>query len=334
MAVDRKTGKISHYHFYDLPKILKQGDILVRNNTKVIPARLFGRKPTGGKVEVLLNKKVSAADEQEIWECLTMPGLKIGQKVTFPDSQLEAVCVSTDGYARMMKFNKSGEEFLKQIEKIGEIPLPPYLDPSQRSDDIFEKYQTIFAEEKGSVAAPTAGLHFTPELEDQLAKSGIEVVEITLHVGAGTFLPVKTENIEEHKMHSEIFSLSKSAAAKLNLAKTRDQRIISVGTTTTRVLETCAYFDEKTSTYQLSEQSGSTDIFIYPGYKYKFIDGLITNFHLPKYTLLMLVSAFVSRPNTNDEFVNFEQSLIGKAYSEAIAKEYRFYSFGDGMVIF
>lgn len=332
LLVDRATQTLSHHHFYDLPALLQPGDVLVRNNSKVIPARLHGAKTTGGQIEILLNKPLSQTDTSETWECMTKPGLKPGQVVVFPESDLQATCQAITEYTRTITFNQSGTKFLQTLDAIGEIPLPPYINNADQAK-IPEQYQTLFAKDAGSVAAPTAGLHFTPRVEKELAAKGVKIVEVTLHVGLGTFLPVKTEQITDHYMHSEWFSLSEKTAKVINQAKQTGNRIISVGTTTTRVLESAAHWDETLKQYQLLPFTGDTDIYIYPGYEYKMVSGLITNFHLPKSTLLMLVSALVSEPNSNEAFTHFKDSLVGKAYQAAIDQHYRFYSFGDAMLV-
>lgn len=333
LLADRSTNQISHHHFYNLPELLKSGDVLVRNNTKVIRARLHGRKTTGGNVEILLNKPVVHSQSEHVWECLTKPGLKVGQNVDFDNSDLSAVCTASTDYTRLVRFNKTGDKFLQIISKIGETPLPPYIKNSDDPVKIEKLYQTLYAETAGSVAAPTAGLHFTPEIESALIKKGVEILDLTLHVGLGTFLPVKTEDITKHKMHGEWFDLDQKIATKINQAKLAGKRIIAVGTTTTRVLESCSFFDNAKEKFQLKPTTGETEIFIYPGYKFKIIDGLLTNFHLPKSTLLMLVSSLTTRPNTSAKFKNFQESLVGQAYSAAIKNNYRFYSFGDAMLI-
>lgn len=335
-AKNKAKNPLSHHHFYDLPDLLREGDVLVRNNTKVIKARLFGTKSTGGKVEILLNKPVGYSRDGETWECLTKPGLKPGTEVIFGDSGLSAVCVDSQNatlYTRLLRFNRSGVNFLKTINKIGTTPLPPYIKNTDDPSKIEQLYQTLYAKSEGSVAAPTAGLHFTPRVEKDLALKKIEIIDLTLHVGLGTFLPVKTQNITDHKMHGEWFNLTPEIAQKINDAKSSNRRIISVGTTTTRVLESCAVCDEKAKNYRLTPNSGETDIFIYPGYKFKIIDGLLTNFHLPKSTLLMLISAITVAPNTQEKFTNFKNTLTGKAYQTAIKNNYRFFSFGDSMLI-
>jgi S-adenosylmethionine:tRNA ribosyltransferase-isomerase len=329
LVLNRESGEIVHSHYYDLWKFLKAGDVLVRNNSKVINARLKGVKKTGGAVEVLLNKEVARDDKSVTWECLTKPGLRVGQEVNFED--VLGVCVSESGYTREVKFFVKPSEFFDVLERVGEVPLPPYIE-AMSSKKIAEQYQTTYAdaEHAGSVAAPTAGLHFTTELDAKLRETGVIICEVTLHVGLGTFLPVKSENITEHTMHEEVFSLSAETAKTINAAKAEGRRVITVGTTTTRVLETLI---NQSGSKSLLNASGSTDIFMFPPRKFECIDGLITNFHLPKSTLLMLVSAFVSSPNTSHEFTSFEESVVGKAYAEALTNEYRFFSFGDGMLI-
>ncbi|MDQ5941119.1 MAG: S-adenosylmethionine:tRNA ribosyltransferase-isomerase, partial [Candidatus Dependentiae bacterium] len=327
LVLERETGNITHSHYYDLWKFLKAGDVLVRNNSKVINARLKGVKASGGAVEVLLNKEVSREKDSVTWECLTKPGLKVGQQVSFGD--LKGVCVDETGYTRQLKFFVEPEEFFSVLEKVGEVPLPPYIE-AMSSKKIAEQYQTTYAQFAGSVAAPTAGLHFTAELDKKLREVGVVICEVTLHVGLGTFLPVKTENITEHTMHEEVFSLSTETAEVINAAKNEGRRVIAVGTTSTRVLE--ALINQSVSK-TLFSTSGSTDIYMFPPRKFECIDGLITNFHLPKSTLLMLVSAFVSSPNTKNTFTSFDESVVGNAYVEALAHNYRFFSFGDGMLI-
>ena len=320
MVVDRQALSINEKNFYDLPNLLRPGDVLVRNNTKVIPARLIGHKPTGGRVEILLTKPKDS-DWIE-WECLAKPWPKNPTMFKFAHSHLTA-------HFDQGKIIFSGVNLIRdELLKIGQTPLPPYLHSPLAPQKQQQVYQTTFAKKYGSVAAPTAGLHFTPELDKQLEAKGVEILEIELHVGLGTFLPVKTADITQHKMHSEWFCLSKTTAAKLNQAKRASRRIIAVGTTSLRVLESCA--DESG---HITAQSGETNIFIYPPYHLKTVSGLITNFHLPKTTLLMLVSAFVSFPNTKQKFTEFRTCLIGQAYSLAITNHYRFFSFGDSMLI-
>lgn len=329
LMVDRTTRKFSHHHFYDLPSLLDEKYLIVRNNTKVLPARLFGIKATGGHVEVLLLKKLRQTLSSETWECLTKPGLKAGQTVQFAHSDLTAICEIDAGYTKEITFQQSGVAFLASIEKIGQMPLPPYIHwDADDTEQLKLLYQTTYAQVIGSVAAPTAGLHFTPELDAQLQAKGVEIATVTLHVGLGTFLPVKTQDITSHQMHSEKFELSAETADTINQAKKAGKKILAVGTTTCRVLESCS--DENGV---LHAQTGETSIFIYPPYRFRCVDTLLTNFHLPESTLLMLISALVSKPNTTEEFHDFQSSLVGLAYQEAIAEKYRFFSFGDAMWI-
>ena len=331
LVLDRQTGAIKHAHFSDLPQFLRAGDVLVRNNSKVIKARLFGEKTSGGKVEVLLNTEVRHDEQSVTWECLTKPGLKAGQQQMFGNS-LKAECVGAGkaGYTRLLRFDCPSHVFFEIVEKIGQVPLPPYITSKTDQTTLAEQYQTTYAQTQGSVAAPTAGLHFTAELDQQLRAIGVQIAEVTLHVGLGTFLPVKNENITKHSMHEEWFSLSQKTTELLNQAKVEGRRIIAVGTTTTRVLESVL---AKIESGKFRATTGSTNILIYPPYQFKAIDGLITNFHLPKSTLLMLVSAFVCQPNTKQVFVSFEKTNTGQAYLKALENNYRFFSFGDGMLI-
>jgi S-adenosylmethionine:tRNA ribosyltransferase-isomerase len=302
----------------------------VRNNTKVIPARIYGQKSTGGAVEILLTRRLGfnqAGHEQ--WECLTKPGLKPNQQVSFGPSPLTATCTAITDYTREITFNLPQSQFFTELLAIGHTPIPPYIHWADDDEtELRARYQTIYAKISGSAAAPTAGLHFTPELETKLTAKGIEILEVTLHVGLGTFLPVKTQDITAHHLHKEWLELRPEVAQRLNELKALGKKIIAVGTTTTRVLESCS--DELGL---LTPQTKETEIFIYPPYHYKFVDGMITNFHLPESSLLMLISALVSSPNTNQEFKDFNSSLVGQAYATAITEKYRFYSFGDGMLI-
>ncbi len=311
MVLNRKNKTVENKHFFDIVDYLKKGDILVRNNTKVIPARLFGiKKDTGAHVEVLLLRQ-----ENDVWECLVGNArtVKKGTIIIFDDS-LKAECLEVkDEGIRIFKMIYDGI-FYEILDKLGNTPLPPYI--KEKLEDK-NRYQTIYAKVEGSAAAPTAGLHFTDDVFNRLKEKGIEVLDITLHVGLGTFRPVGEENVEDHIMHSEYFSISKEVADKLNTAKKENRRIISVGTTTTRTLE-AVYKKYKT----FKDCSGSTDIFIFPGYKFEAIDALITNFHLPKSTLIMLVSAFAGK------------DFVLSSYKEAVNLQYRFFSFGDSMFIY
>ena len=311
LFLNKKTGRVEHHKFSKIIDFLQPSDILVLNKTKVIPARLFGRKATGAKVEIfLLNQK-----SENIWECLVKPGKRLPENTTveFNENLKCKILKKTEGGNRIVEFEKQGN-FWNILEQIGKMPLPPYIKRGSIEKDK-ETYQTVYAQEKGSVAAPTAGLHFTEELLKKIRQKGIEIFEVILHVGLGTFRPVKTENIDEHKMHSEHCRISKETANKINKAKKEKRRIISVGTTTTRTLESFA------ENGVLRSGSHWTDIFIYPGKKIQIIDGLITNFHMPESTLLMLVSAFAGYEN------------IMNAYKIAVREKYRFFSYGDAMLI-
>ena len=312
MVLNRKEQTIEHKIFKDIIDYLKPGDVLVRNNTKVIPARLYGKKETGAKVEFLLLNNI----EGDIWESIVRPGnkLHVGTKVIFGDGILEATILEVmPGGTRKVEFKYDGI-FNEILDKIGLMPLPPYIHESLKEKD---RYQTVYAKYDGSAAAPTAGLHFTPELLEKIQEKGVEIANVTLHVGIGTFRPVKEDTVEEHKMHSEHFYIKQEDVDKINKAKQEGRRVIAVGTTSCRVLESIA--DEETGMVKPIEDD--TEIFIYPGYKFKCIDGLITNFHLPQSTLLMLVSALAGK------------HFIMKAYKEAVKEKYRFFSFGDAMFI-
>ncbi len=311
LVYDRKTDKTEHRVFRDIKSYLKKGDVLVINNTKVIPARLFGTKREGGReVEFLLLKKV----ENDVWEIIMRPGKKLrsGDFVDFSDKLCaEILSKEEDGVSRVRFYSQGVFEAV--LDELGQMPLPPYITHRLEEKD---RYQTVYAKTQGSAAAPTAGLHFTPELLDDIRKMGVDVVEILLHVGLGTFRPVKTDDISEHKMHSEYYSVSADAAERINAAKKSGGRIIAVGTTSVRTLESVA--DENGF---MREKSGNTEIFIYPGYKFKIVDCLITNFHLPESTLVMLVSAFMGREKTLE------------LYETAKENGYRFFSFGDAMLV-
>ncbi len=312
MVLIRRTGEVTHKVFSDILQYLNSGDCLVINNTKVIPARLFGVKEgTQGKIELLLLKRL----QDDVWETLVKPGKKAkpGTKIVFGDGILtgEILEITEDGN-RKIRFFYEGI-FEEILDRLGQMPLPPYITHQLKDKN---RYQTVYAKFEGSAAAPTAGLHFTKELLEQVQSMGVEIAEVTLHVGLGTFRPVKTENILDHHMHSEYYSISQEAAEKINRAKENGGRIIAVGTTSTRTLEAAADADGR-----LQEKSGWTDIFIYPGYEFRVIDGLITNFHLPESTLVMLVSAFAGR------------EAVLRAYETAVQERYRFFSFGDAMLI-
>ena len=313
LIVDRKTGQFSDQHFDNIIDQLEPGDALVMNNTRVLPARLYGTKPeTGGHVELLLLKNTQG----DFWEVLAKPAkrLRVGAHVSFGDGRLTATVIEElEHGGRIVHFDYQGI-FLEVLESLGEMPLPPYI--HEKLEDR-ERYQTVYAKENGSAAAPTAGLHFTEELLDKIAAKGVKLVYLTLHVGLGTFRPVSVDNLEEHEMHSEFYTLSKEAAEILRQVKASGHRVVAVGTTSIRTLETIgSKFDG-----QIQADSGWTNIFIKPGYQWKIVDAFSTNFHLPKSTLVMLVSAFAGR------------QLTLQAYEHAIAEYYRFFSFGDAMFI-
>lgn len=312
LVLGRKTGNIAHKHFTDIMDYFEPGDTLVLNDTRVMPARLFGLKEeTGAKIEMLMLTRIEDND----WEVLLKPAkrIKVGNTLSFGNGKIIAECIKElEQGGRIMRLHYEGilEE---RLDELGEMPLPPYI--KERLDDP-DRYQTVYAKENGSAAAPTAGLHFTDELLQKIKDKGVNIAFITLHVGLGTFRPVSVEDIDDHEMHSEYYQMTKETADMLNKTKENGHRIISVGTTSTRTLETIRRDHE-----QFVATSGWTDIFIYPGFEYKAIDGLITNFHLPKSTLVMLVSAFSSR------------EYILNAYKEAVKLKYRFFSFGDAMLI-
>lgn len=312
LALDKVSGKTEHRSFKDILDYLKPGDCLVINNTKVIPARLIGSKEgTDAKIEVLLLKR----KEKDVWETLVKPGkkMKVGARVSFGDGLLvgEVIDIVEEGN-RLIRFEYEGifEEILDQL---GQMPLPPYITHQLQDKD---RYNTVYAEHAGSAAAPTAGLHFTPELLKQVEENGIDIARVTLHVGLGTFRPVKVDDVADHHMHSEFYQIDQEAADKINHAKENGGRIICVGTTSCRTIESAA--DENG---QLEPCSGWTEIFIYPGYRFKILDGLITNFHLPESTLIMLVSALAGKEH------------VLAAYEEAVKERYRFFSFGDAMIV-
>ena len=313
LVVDKETGAFSDQHFDQIIDQLQPGDALVMNNTRVLPARLYGIKPeTGGHVELLLLKNTQGDD----WEVLAKPAkrLRVGSQISFGDGRLTATVVEElDHGGRIVRFGYEGI-FLEVLESLGEMPLPPYIH-EKLSDR--ERYQTVYAKENGSAAAPTAGLHFTKELLEQIAAKGVELVYLTLHVGLGTFRPVSVDSLDDHEMHSEFYSLSEEAAQTLRQVKAKGGRVIAVGTTSIRTLETIGSKFQG----QIQADSGWTNIFIKPGYDWKVVDAFSTNFHLPKSTLVMLVSAFAGR------------SLTLEAYEHAIAERYRFFSFGDAMFI-
>ena len=312
MTLDRRTGETGHRHFYDLPSLLRPGDCLIMNDSRVLPARLLGRRlPGGGACEVLL-----LTDKGEnVWECLVRPGRKLraGARMTFGDGSLTAEVAEelADGN-RLVRFAYEGI-FLEVLERLGKMPLPPYIKEELQDQ---ERYQTVYSKVLGSAAAPTAGLHFTPELLRELESKGVNLGYVTLHVGLGTFRPVKAEDISGHEMHSEFCMISQKTADVINQTKQNGGRVICVGTTSCRTIESFAAEDGT-----MTERSGWTNIFIYPGYRFKVLDALITNFHLPQSTLIMLVSALAGREH------------VLAAYEEAVREKYRFFSFGDAMFI-
>ena len=311
LVVNRADGSLAHRHFYDLPAYLKPGDVLVVNDTRVMPARLIGERPGGGACEVLLLRQISPVS----WETLVKPGkkLKAGTTVSFGGGRLTATIEApTDAGGRVVRFHVASGTLEAALDELGEMPLPPYIHEKLADR---ERYQTVYAREVGSAAAPTAGLHFTPELLEKIRGMGVEIVPVLLHVGLGTFRPVKAEDVSEHKMHSEFYSVGPEAAEAVNRAKAEGRRVIAVGTTSVRTLESAA------ADGALRPGSGWTDIFITPGYRFRMVDALVTNFHLPGSTLIMLVSALLGR----------EEALA--AYAEAVRQRYRFFSFGDAMLI-
>lgn len=313
LCLGRNDGCISHRIFHDLPELLEPGDLLVINNSKVLPARLIGHKSaTGAVCELLLLREA----ERDVWECLAKPGkrLHVGNTVEFGDGTLTAEILETrDDGNKLVRFSYDTQTLYEKLDAFGKMPLPPYI---QKQLDDGSLYQTVYAKELGSAAAPTAGLHFTPELMQTLKERGIQFAEVTLHVGLGTFRPVKEDDILDHKMHSEWYSISAETAEKIQHTKKEGHRVIAVGTTSCRTLEAAAAVHG-----EVCACSGDTDIFIYPGFAFRAIDGLITNFHLPESTLIMLVSAFCGYENTMN------------AYRVAVAEKYRFFSFGDAMLI-
>jgi S-adenosylmethionine:tRNA ribosyltransferase-isomerase len=313
MVLDKATGELKHEIFKNITEYLREGDCLVLNDTRVLPARLFGvKQDTGAKIEVLLLKQL----EGDQWETLIKPAKRVkeGTVIDFGDGLLTAVCTGASEHGgRVLEFKYDGI-FYEVLDQLGEMPLPPYI--KEQLDDR-ERYQTVFAREPGSAAAPTAGLHFTEELLNQVREKGVHVAFITLHVGLGTFRPVSVDNVLEHDMHAEFYMVTEGTARLLNEVKANGGRIITVGTTSTRTLETIASENDG----QFTESSGWTSIFIYPGYTFKAIDGMITNFHLPKSTLIMLVSALAGREH------------VLHAYNTAVSERYRFFSFGDAMLI-
>ncbi len=312
LHLSKESGEVSHHHFYDITSFLRPGDLLVVNDSRVLPARIYGTNQKGSPIEILLLN----SREKDIWEMLVKPGkrAKIGSVLTFGDGLLEGEIIDiTDEGNRICRFTYKGSNIYEVLDRIGQMPLPPYI--TEKLEDK-ERYQTVYSNEVGSAAAPTAGLHFTPELMQKIEAMGVKIARVTLHVGLGTFRPVKADDIKDHVMHCEHYHLPRETAELINETKKNGGRVIAVGTTSCRTLEASA-----AKNYPLKEDDDSTSIFIYPGYKFKVLDGLITNFHLPESTLIMLVSALAGREN------------VLKAYETAIKERYRFFSFGDAMLI-
>ena len=312
MLLNSKSGDIDHAHFYDLPSFLKPGDLLVMNDSRVLPARLIGHRPTGGVIETVLLRDRG----DDVWECLTKPGRKSkpGTVITYGDGSLQAEVVGeVEGGNKLLRFSYNGI-FLEVLERLGKMPLPPYIHEELEDG---ERYQTVYSRVPGSAAAPTAGLHFTEELMEKIRSMGVNIAFVTLHVGLGTFRPVKADNIEDHEMHAEFCVVPPETAKAVTETKKAGGRVIAVGTTSCRTLESCANNDGT-----LDATSCWTEIFIYPGYRFKCVDALITNFHLPESTLVMLVSALAGRDN------------VLNAYKTAVDEKYRFFSFGDAMFIY
>ena len=318
MVLDMEEKTVDHKHFYDVIDYLKEGDCLVLNNSKVLPARLFGEKiGTGAKIEFLLIKRL----EGDKWETMVKPGkrLKPGDSVSFGENFVAHILDYGEDGTRIVEFEYEGI-FMERLEELGKMPLPPYIERESTLDDK-DMYQTVYCKEEGSVAAPTAGLHFTEELLEAVKTKGIKLAYVTLHVGIGTFRPVKCENVEDHHMHFEEYFIDEETAAVINETILAGGRIVSVGTTSTRTLESAAYLDEASGKHLVKAGADSTGIFIYPGYTFKIVEALITNFHLPKSTLLMLISAL------------YDREEILKAYEIAVEEKYRFFSYGDAMII-
>ena len=314
LTLNKTTGEINHLHFYDILDLLTPNDVLVLNQSKVFPARLFGKKDSGGVIELLLIRQQSS----DTWLSISKPRPKIGQQIIFPHNLVGEIIKSDSSNGQIeIKFNFKNNQFFQVLEKIGHTPIPPYIHSSQTERQIRSEYQTVYAKEIGSAAAPTAGLHFTKKLLSQLKAKGVQIEYVTLHVGLGTFQNLRPENIESKTLHSEFYEIKPSVAKRLNAAKESGKRIIAVGTTSVRTLESAV--DQN---HQIIAGKKSTNIFIYPPYQFKFVDSLITNFHLPESSLLMLVSAFAGRDK------------ILKSYQEAVNQKYRFFSFGDAMFIY
>ncbi len=322
LVINRNLSQITHQRFYELPEIIEPNSVLVINDTKVYPARLQGKKTTGGKVELLIVKKLP----HNQWEAMSFPGLATNTKVLF-DGFVVNILEKNERVLTVTP-SISESEFMQKLQELGHVPIPPYIKTKLSENVLKERYQTIYATETGSAAAPTAGLHFTQSVFDELRKKNIEVVTVTLHVGLGTFAPLTEEHLKKNKLHTEYLEITSKEAEKINQAKQQGRKIIAVGTTSARTLESAA-----TDKGLVHAMTGETSLFIQPGYKFKIVDGLITNFHVPQSSLLMMITALCTYPNTATEFVDFKNSLMGRAYKEAIEKNYRFYSFGDACFI-
>ena len=325
LVLNRNTGEIQQKCFFEIEDYLSPNDVLVMNNTKVFPARIFAKNSKGKQIELLLVKEI----KNGTWEAMRRGKVKVDELLKFAGVKFKIL--ENRGENVLVGFPITTEELFAKLYRYGITPLPPYIKPTKNEHEIRKLYQTVYAKQVGSVAAPTAGFHFTEKLIRTLKQKGIQIEYVTLQVGLGTFLPIKATDLGKHTMHSESFEVHHNTLKRLNQAKAQGKRIIATGTTTTRVLETLADDSHK---LKIENFSGSTNLFIYPPYKFKFVDALITNFHLPKSTLLALVSAFVSNPNSTDKFRNLAESTVGKAYIEAINRNYRFYSFGDAMFIY
>ncbi len=342
LVLNRQSAEMADRHFYDLQKLLTSNDVLVLNETKVFAARLLGKKKSGGKVELLLIKQ----EGTDLFTAISKPGLKNGQQLFFPRRELQqqafdladdlnledflqaqVVWRDPDSAKVKVQFNLSGVDLLNEIDRCGLTPLPPYIKATQSEEEIKDEYQTVYAKNLGSAAAPTAGLHFTDDLLAKLVDKGVQIEKITLHVGLGTFAKLTSENLKGKTLHSEYYEINQETAFRLNEAKQKGRRIIAVGTTSARSLESAVVNG------QIQARAQETKIFIDPPYQFQFVDALLTNFHLPKSSLLMLVSAFCSSPNTSKDFVNFLDSSVGLAYQHALKNNYRFFSFGDAMLI-
>ncbi len=323
LVLNRQTNQISHHVFTDLLNILDNNCVLVLNDTKVFPARLYGTKETGGKTEILLLKQLSL----DTYSALGKGKLNIGTKVSFSPNLSGEIITRSEAEIEI-RYNQQGTDLIEQIDLLGKTPLPPYIHSDTDEKELREEYQTVYAKEKGSAAAPTAGLHFTDKLLKDIKENGVQIEKVTLHVGLGTFKPVTDEQVISKTLHTESFFLSDETAQRLNEAKKQGKKIVAVGTTSCRLLETRSSEEGIVQSGQ-----GETNIFIQPGYKFKFVDGLITNFHLPSTSLLMLVSALTLSPNTSVEFNKFSDSPIGKVYLEAVKQKYKFFSFGDAMLV-